>query len=72
MWTRLAQTASASDTTLHLQTPVTWSTGDHIVIASTGDHLSQNENEEREIANVSKDGLTVTLTGMYFHISFGY
>ena len=65
-WTRLAQTASASDTTLELQTPVTWSAGDHIVIASTGDHLSQNENEEREIASVSGDGLTLTLTGMHF------
>ena len=62
-WTCLAETVSASDTTLKLQTPVNWSAGDHIVIASTGDHLSQNQNEEREIADVSADGKTLTLTG---------
>lgn len=36
IWTRLAQTAKAGESTLILQEAVTWKPGDTIVIASTG------------------------------------
>ncbi|KAI4871505.1 hypothetical protein NFI96_027165, partial [Prochilodus magdalenae] len=61
-WTRLAQTANRSSTTLTLMDSVTWRVGDEIVIASTGHRHSQIENEVRVIAAVSADGRTLTLT----------
>ncbi|XP_076610974.1 PKHD1 like 1, tandem duplicate 1 [Chaetodon auriga] len=61
-WTHLAQTATSGSITLTLMKAVTWKVGDEIVIASTGDRLSQRENEVRRIAAVSADGKTLTLT----------
>ncbi|XP_013401885.1 LOW QUALITY PROTEIN: fibrocystin-L-like [Lingula anatina] len=61
-WTLLAQTAGANTNTLTLKQPVTWQPGEEIVIATTGGHLSQKENEKRIIQSVSADGLTLTLT----------
>ncbi|MBN3294523.1 PKHL1 protein, partial [Polypterus senegalus] len=61
-WTRLAQTANAGSSTLQLQQPVTWNVGDEIVIASTGNRLSQGENELMVIQSISPDGKTLTLT----------
>ncbi|MBN3294524.1 PKHL1 protein, partial [Polypterus senegalus] len=69
-WTRLAETAEAGSTIVELQNPVTWKAGDEIVIASTGDRLSQNENELMVIESISSDGTTVNLTNplMYTHL----
>lgn len=53
-WTVLAQTANAGATEIVLERPVHWEVGDRIAIASTGHRHSQIENEEREIAAVSK------------------
>ncbi|KAF5901267.1 fibrocystin-L isoform X1, partial [Clarias magur] len=61
-WTCLAQTANSGSNTLILMDAVTWNVGDEIVIASTGDRLSQGQNEVKKIASVSPDGLTLTLT----------
>ncbi|TRY58761.1 hypothetical protein DNTS_034591 [Danionella cerebrum] len=61
-WTRLSQTAQNGSNTLTLMDSVTWKTGDEITIASTGNRLSQKENELRRIASVSADGRTLTLT----------
>ncbi|XP_063041153.1 fibrocystin-L-like [Engraulis encrasicolus] len=61
-WTRLAQTAAGGSNTLVLTHPVTWRSGDQVVIATTGDRHSQRENEVRFISSVSADGRTLTLT----------
>ncbi|KAF6037339.1 PKHD1L1 [Bugula neritina] len=61
-WTVLAQTANAGATEIVLERPVHWEVGDRIAIASTGHRHSQIENEEREIAAISADGFTLTLT----------
>ncbi|ROT65416.1 putative fibrocystin-L [Penaeus vannamei] len=61
-WTHLATTAAQGSTTITLKQPVTWKAGDNIVIATTERRFMVNENEERTIASVSADGLTLTLT----------
>ncbi|XP_069076730.1 fibrocystin-L-like isoform X2 [Pleurodeles waltl] len=61
-WTRLAQTAEARSSTLILQDAVTWKVGDEIVIASTGNRLSQRQNEKRIITQVSEDGRRLTIS----------
>uniref|UniRef100_A0A8C5QTU9 Fibrocystin-L n=1 Tax=Leptobrachium leishanense TaxID=445787 RepID=A0A8C5QTU9_9ANUR len=61
-WTHLGQTAEAVTSTITLKQSVTWKAGDEIVIASTGNRLSQKENEKRRILSVSADGKTLTLT----------
>ena len=61
-WTVLAETVAAGATEIKLQIPVTWSANDEIVIASTGGHTSQKENEKCTIASVSSDQMTLTLT----------
>ena len=70
-WTHLASTASPGDTTIELKQPVTWTVGDHIALATTGDRNSQKENEENYIDAISGDGRTVTLRTplKYQHIS---
>ncbi|KAK4312053.1 hypothetical protein Pmani_016482 [Petrolisthes manimaculis] len=70
-WTHLASPASPGDTSITLKLPVTWNQGDKIVIATTEMRFMKNENEVREIASVSSDGLTVTLTEAleYEHVS---
>ncbi|XP_063307204.1 fibrocystin-L-like [Pelobates fuscus] len=60
-WTRLAQTAEAGSSTLILQNSVTWNVGDEIVIASTGNRVSQKENEKSTIQSISDDGKTLNL-----------
>ncbi|XP_078542272.1 fibrocystin-L-like [Lissotriton helveticus] len=69
-WTRLAQTAEAGSSTLILQDAVTWKVGDEIVIASTGNRLSQRQNEKRVITQVSEDGriLTISNSLTYKHL----
>ncbi|KAK2836335.1 hypothetical protein Q7C36_014204 [Tachysurus vachellii] len=61
-WTRLAKTANNGSSTLTLMDAVTWKVGDEIVIASTGARHSQKQNEVRNIASVSPDGRTLTLS----------
>ena len=47
---------------IELQQPVEWNIGDEIVIATTGHHHSQNENEKMTIADISNDKRTLNLT----------
>ncbi|XP_076157842.1 PKHD1 like 1, tandem duplicate 1 [Alosa pseudoharengus] len=61
-WTRLAQTAENGSSTLLLTHPVTWKSGDQVVIATTGHRHSQKESEVRFISTVSSDGRMVALT----------
>ncbi|XP_063605340.1 fibrocystin-L-like [Penaeus indicus] len=61
-WTHLAATAAQGSSTITLKQPVSWKAGDNIVIATTEHRFMVNENEERTIASVSADGLTLTLT----------
>ena len=42
-WTRLASTALANATSLHIQDPVDWMRGDQIVIAPTGKDGNETE-----------------------------
>ena len=44
-----------------MQDAVEWNVGDEIVIASTGHHHSQSENEKHTIAAISSDKMTLTL-----------
>ena len=60
-WTKLAATASAGDTTISLVHPVEWNVNDEIVIAATGHHHTQSENEKKTITAISGDGMTLTL-----------
>ena len=60
-WTQLSATVNVGDTSITLVSPVQWSAGDQIVIATTGDRLTQSQNEQRTIVSVSGDGLTLTL-----------
>lgn len=61
MWTHLASTAFNGSSTITLLRPVDWAIGNEIIIATTGDYLSQGESEKRTITNISSDGLTLTL-----------
>ena len=61
-WTYLAQTAAAGDTEIVLKNGVNWAVGSEIVVATTGDRASMGESEKMEIAAVSADGTTLTLT----------
>lgn len=60
-WTRLAATAAAGDTSIELTHPVEWNVGDEIVIAATGHHHSQSENEKKTITAISEDKMNLTL-----------
>lgn len=57
-WTRLAGTALPGDRSLDLATNVGWSSGDHIIVASTS--LRPQESEENWVTAVS--GNTITLS----------
>ena len=61
-WTVLAETVAVGATEIKLQIPVTWSVGDEIVIASTGGHTNQKENEKHTIESISNNQMTLTLT----------
>lgn len=60
-WTRLASTASAGSTQITLAQSVNWPVGSRIVIATTGNYLSQGETETRTITAISSNGQTLTL-----------
>lgn len=60
-WTRLAATAVVGATQITLQQPVNWPLGSVIVIATTGNYLSQGQTETRTITAISSDRLTLTL-----------
>ncbi|CAF2963963.1 unnamed protein product [Rotaria sp. Silwood2] len=60
-WARLASTATSGSTQITLLQTVDWPVGSQIIIATTGDYLSQGESEVRTITAVSSNGLTLTL-----------
>ena len=60
-WTRLASTAAAGSQQITLTHNVDWPVGSKIVIATTGNYLSQGETETRTITAVSSNGRTLTL-----------
>ena len=61
-WSMLASTVTPGSDVIKVWEDVTWKAGDEIVIASTGGHLSQKENEKRTIKSVAQDKRTLTLT----------
>jgi hypothetical protein len=68
-WTYLASTANALSTQISLVNSVSaWPIGGKIVIATTGDNLSQGQSEVRTITAISADGKTVNLRFQNFHI----
>ncbi|CAF0819146.1 unnamed protein product [Rotaria sp. Silwood1] len=69
-WARLASTATAGSTQITLLQTVDWPVGSQIVIATTGDYLSQGQSETRTITAVSSNGLTLTLNSalLYDHL----
>ncbi|CAF0883351.1 unnamed protein product [Rotaria sordida] len=60
-WTKLGITANNGSSTITLLQQVDWPIGSQVIIATTGDFLSQQESEVRRIMNISSDGLTLTL-----------
>lgn len=60
-WTQLGATALNGSSSITLLKAVNWSVNSEIIIATTGDRLSQRESEVRRITNISSDGLTLTL-----------
>ena len=60
-WTSLRVTAQAGERHITLLHPVTWDTGDSIVIAASGDHDSQGSSEVKVITNKSSNNVTLTL-----------
>ena len=58
----LDETALPKQKVIKLKHPVDWGPGDYLVIATTGGHMSQNENEKVQIASVAADKKTITLT----------
>jgi hypothetical protein len=57
----LNATANSGSSQITLCQPVNWLVGNEIIIATTGDYLSQTESEVRTITSISSDGLTLTL-----------
>ncbi|CAF0710276.1 unnamed protein product [Brachionus calyciflorus] len=70
-WTHLGQTADSGSSQIILKEPVLWEVGSEIVIATTGNYLSQGENEVRKISAISIDKKTLTLDTplTYTHLS---
>jgi PKD repeat protein len=70
----LSQEAHAGDTVLHLASPVSgWQVGDELLLPDTrepGNGSSPSQWEQPEIASISADGLTVTLSAplLYNHL----
>ena len=60
-WTYLATTAYANSNQIQLKDPVSWPAGAQIVIATTGDKLSQGQSETNYIKSISADRKTLTL-----------
>ncbi len=59
MFTKLSETVLAGSKTIKLMEPVTWKTGDKIVLSSTS--VNFREYDEATIASVSSDGKTIGL-----------
>ncbi|CAL8088348.1 unnamed protein product [Calicophoron daubneyi] len=70
-WTRLGQTAQPGQRTIVLTQPVDWKAGEQIVITSTGDKFSHEENELHTIESVRSDNMTINLVDpiMYTKLS---
>lgn len=74
-WTVISETAEAGATEIKLKQPVrdsnhpmrAWKAGDDIVIATTGGRLTMKQNEEKKVAWVSEDGLTIGLDSPLMH-----
>jgi cell migration-inducing and hyaluronan-binding protein len=64
-WTRLAQTALAGSTELVLQEPVSWRSGDRIVIASTD--FDMHQAEEMTVSAVVGNVVTLAAPLRYTH-----
>ena len=60
-WTKLASTAMVDSSNITLVQPVNWSVGAQIIIATTGDRLSQRQSELRRIVDISPDRRTLVL-----------
>ncbi|CAF1015901.1 unnamed protein product [Rotaria sp. Silwood1] len=60
-WTHLAATVSSGSSQITLRQAVDWPVGSTIVIATTGDYLSQGQTEIRAITAVSNNGRILTL-----------
>jgi len=60
-WARLASTAAIGATQITLQQSVNWPVGSKIVIATTGDYLSQGQTETRTITVIGSNNRTLTL-----------
>ena len=60
-WTRLGATANVGDNQIVLESPVDWTVGDQIVIATSGHRHTQHQNEVRNITHISADNMTLTL-----------
>jgi hypothetical protein len=60
-WTRLASTANVGSSQLTIVEGVDWPVGSRIVIATTGDYLSQGQTETRTITAISSNGRILTL-----------
>ncbi len=62
-WTRLAQTAPPGTSTITLQQSVNWRPGQLVAIpTSLWKDECRNQNEVREIANISANGRSITFT----------
>ena len=71
-WTRLAETAEAGSTAIHVLDASQWMAGDEIVLASTD--YNPRQAERRTIATVDDNTITLTEPLAYMHfgeISFG-
>ena len=60
-WTHLASTAAVGARNITLLQDVDWPVRSRIVIATTGDYLSQRETETRTITGISSNGRVLTL-----------
>uniref|UniRef100_A0A3B4ZZ57 PKHD1 like 1 n=1 Tax=Stegastes partitus TaxID=144197 RepID=A0A3B4ZZ57_9TELE len=67
--TKLAATAAAGSNRLTLPQPVDWQVGDEVVVSTTSYDI--NETEKCQIAAVSADGRTLTLSQSLAHTHIG-
>ena len=68
-WTYLDQKALAGDVKINLTEKVNWNIGSQIVIATTGDRFSKNENEVRTITMIEENQITLDSPLLYDHLS---
>ncbi|CAH1789358.1 unnamed protein product [Owenia fusiformis] len=68
-WSHLASTATAGSSSITLNDALSgWNVGDEIVIATTGGHMSQRENEKRTITAISGSILTLNTPLEFEHL----